>query len=100
MKVTKTIDGDTMTVSVEGWLDTLTSPEFQDEVQELEGAKNVVLDLRGVEYISSAGLRETVSLFRTVSANGGSFSVRNVRAEVMDVFTLTGFDKKFEIRAD
>ena len=94
------LDGDTLTVSVEGWLDTLTSPEFHDEVQELEGAKNVVLDLGGVEYISSAGLRETVSLFRTVSANGGSFSVRNVRAEVMDVFTLTGFDKKFEIRAD
>lgn len=100
MKVTKMLDGDTLTVSVEGWLDTLTSPEFHDEVQELEGAKNVVLDLGGVEYISSAGLRETVSLFRTVSANGGSFSVRNVRAEVMDVFTLTGFDKKFEIRAD
>ena len=100
MKVTKKLDGDTLNIYVEGWLDTLTAPEFHDEVQDLEGARNVVLDLGGVEYISSAGLRETVALFRTVSAQGGDFSVHSVRPEVKDVFTLTGFDKKFEISAD
>lgn len=100
MTITKTLDGDTLTISVEGWLDTLTSPQFHSAVQDLEGAKNVVLDFGSVEYISSAGLRETVALYRVVSAQGGSFSVRNVKREVMDVFTLTGFHKKFEIRSD
>lgn len=100
MTIKKTLDGDTLTVTVEGWLDTMTSPEFHHEVADLEGARNVVLDFEKVEYISSAGLRETVALYRTVSANGGSFSVRKVAPKVMDVFTLTGFDKKFEIRAD
>lgn len=100
MTVTKTLDGDTLTVTVDGWLDTMTTPQFHDELQDLQGAKNVILDFGGVEYISSAGLRETVALFRTISAQGGAFSVRRVTPGVMDVFTLTGFNKKFEIRAD
>ena len=98
MTITKTADGDTLTIAVEGWLDTLTSPQFHDAVQELDGAKNVVLDFGGVGYISSAGLRETVALFRKVTANGGEFSVRRVMPAVMDVFTTTGFDKKLDIR--
>lgn len=100
MTVTKTLDGDTLTVAVDGWIDTLTAPQFHEALQNLEGAKNVVLDFDGVEYVSSAGLRETVALFRAVSAQGGDFSLRKVAPGVMDVFTLTGFDKKFEIRAD
>ena len=100
MTIKKTLDADTLTVTVERWLDTMTSPEFHNEVADLEGAKNIVLDFEKVEYISSAGLRETVALYRTVTANGGTFCVRKVAPKVMDVFTLTGFDKKFEIRTD
>lgn len=95
MTVTKKLDSDTLTIFVEGWLDTLTSEQFHAEVQELEGAENVILDLSGVDYISSAGLREVVALSRSVT--GGSFSVRGVVPAVMDVFTLTGFDKKLDI---
>ncbi len=100
MTITKKLDGDTMTITVDGWLDTMTAPQFREAVQDFEGAKNVVLDYAGVAYISSAGLRETVALFRTVSAGGGSFSVRRVAPVVMNVLTLTGFDKKFEVRPD
>lgn len=100
MTITKNLDGDTLTVLVDGWLDTLTTPEFHNEVQDLLGAKNVVLDFEKVDYISSAGLRETVALFRKVSANGGHFSIRKVAPGVKDVFTLTGFDRKFEIHND
>ena len=97
MNMTKKLDSDTVTVFVEGWLDTLTAARFHTGVQELEGAKNVILDLSGVDYISSAGLREVVALYRSVTGGGGSFSVRGVVPAVMDVFTLTGFDKKLDI---
>lgn len=100
MTINKTLDGDTLTITVEGWLDTMTSPEFHQETADLEGAKNVVLDFEKLEYISSAGLRETVALYRTVRENGGAFAVRKVAPKVMDVFTLTGFDKKLDVRAD
>ena len=49
MTITKKTDGDTVTVVVDGWLDTMTAPKFQEEVQDLCGAKNVVLDFGGVE---------------------------------------------------
>lgn len=97
MTITKKLDKDTLIVCVDGWIDTLTAPQFHQAAQDLQGAKNVILDFGGVEYISSAGLRETVALFRTVTAQGGSFCVREVAPSVMDVFTMTGFDKKFEI---
>ena len=100
MTITKALDGDTLTVKIDGWLDTMTAPEFHEAVQDLQGAENVILDFEGVEYISSAGLRETVALFRTVSAQGGTFCLRRVAPAVTDVFTLTGFNRKFEIRAD
>lgn len=100
MTITKTLDGDTLTVAVDGWIDTLTAPQFHNAVQDLQGAANVTLDFGGVAYISSAGLRETVVLYHTVSARGGAFSVRRVTPGVKEVFTLTGFDKKFEIRTD
>ena len=47
MTITKKTDGDTLTVVVDGWLDTMTAPKFQEEVQDLGGAKNVVLDFGG-----------------------------------------------------
>ena len=100
MTVTKTLNGDTLNITVNGWLDTLTAPAFHNEVEDLNGAKNVVLDFGSVEYISSAGLRETVALYRRVTGQGGAFVVRKVKKDVMDVFTMTGFDKKLDIRAD
>ena len=100
MTITKTLEGDTLTICTEGWLDTMTEPQFHAAVQELETADDVVLDLGGVDYISSAGLREIVALSRSVEGQGRSFSIRRVRPGVADVFTMTGFDKKMNIRGD
>lgn len=100
MTMTKALNGNTLTITVDGWLDTMTSPQFHEEVQDINGAKNVILDFGKTEYISSAGLREIVALFRAVTVQGGSFSIRKVAPGVRDVFTLTGFDKKIEIYPD
>ncbi len=100
MNITKTLNGDTLTITAAGWIDTLTAPDFHNEIEYLEDAKNVILDLGEVDYISSAGLREIVALYRRITEKGANFSVRKVQSEVMDVFTMTGFNKKIEIRTD
>ena len=97
MEIRKEIDKDTLTIIISGWIDTLTAPVFHDEVQDLDAAKNVILDFSEVEYISSAGLSEVVALFRRVVSDGGEFLIRDVSRSVMDVFSLTGFDKKINI---
>lgn len=99
MTITKTMENHIVTLSVEGWLDTQSSPEFGQEVRGLSGLEGLILDFEKLEYISSSGLREVVSAYKKMKDLGGSFSVIHVSSEVMDVFKLTGFDKKMDIQA-
>lgn len=97
MTITTKMDGMTATIYVEGWLDTQSSPELGKEVERLTEAEALVLDFEKLEYISSSGLREVVAAYKKMKAKGGAFSVVRVGSEVMDVFRLTGFDKKLDI---
>lgn len=99
MKITKTMENNKVTLSVEGWLDTQSSPELGKEIRELSDPESLILDFEKLEYISSSGLREVVSAYKKMKSAGGDFAVINVSSEVMDVFRLTGFDKKLDIRA-
>ena len=55
MNITKTVEGEKLTVALEGRLDTLTAPELEESLSSaLEGIKELVLDLSGLEYLSSA----------------------------------------------
>ena len=99
MTITKTVENNVAILFVEGWLDTQSSPELGKEVEGLSGIEGLVLDFEKLEYISSSGLREVVSAYKKMKSANGSFSVINVSSEVMDVFKLTGFDKKLDIRA-
>lgn len=97
MTITTKMDGTMATIYVEGWLDTQSSPKLGKEVEELIDAETLVLDFEKLEYISSSGLREVVAAYKKMKAKGGTFSVVHVGSEVMDVFRLTGFDKKLDI---
>ena len=79
------------TIEIVGRLDTITAPALDKTINEDIGdAKNLVLDLKGVEYISSAGLRVLLGAQKKIQKIG-SMKVINVCEEVMDVFEMTGF---------
>ena len=79
-------------VLLEGRIDAKVAPELEKYFQKIaEQYDKIVLDFENVPYISSAGLRALRNLYVTMSRKGGSFSVRNVRKDVMDVFNVTGF---------
>ena len=74
-----------------GRLDTTTAPALDKTISEDIGdTKKLVLDIKGLEYISSAGLRVLLSAQKKMQVIG-SMIVKNVRDEVMDVFEMTGF---------
>ena len=80
-----------ITIEIVGRLDTITAPALDKTINEDIGdAKNLVLDLKGVEYISSAGLRVLLGAQKKIHKIG-SMKVINVCEEVMDVFEMTGF---------
>ena len=78
-------------IEIAGRLDTITAPALDKTIAEdLLDTKNLVLDLEGVEYISSAGLRVLLAAQKKMQQIG-SMKVIKVREEVMEVFEMTGF---------
>ena len=78
-------------IEISGRLDTVTAPSLDKTINEDIGdTKNLVLDVKGMEYISSAGLRVLLSAQKKMQKIG-SMKVINVCEAVMDVFEMTGF---------
>ena len=78
-------------IEIVGRLDTITAPALDKTISEDIGdTKNLVLDVKGMEYISSAGLRVLLSSQKKMQKIG-SMKVINVCEEVMEVFEMTGF---------
>ncbi len=84
-------------VEVVGRLDTITAPALDKTINEDIGdTKNLVLDVKGMEYISSAGLRVLLAAQKKMQKIG-TMKVINVCQEVMEVFEMTGFADILEI---
>lgn len=91
MDIKRKLDNSTLTVIVNGKVDTSTAPELDAGVKPyLDGVDNLILDFTGVNYISSAGLRILLSLQKTMSQKG-KMKVVGVCDVVDEIFEITGF---------
>ncbi|MCR4708915.1 MAG: STAS domain-containing protein [Clostridiales bacterium] len=91
MVVTKNLEDKLLNVKVEGRLDTATAPELEAELAEvLDEADELVFDLEGLEYMSSAGLRILLATQKKMGLKGG-MKVTNVNDVIMEIFEITGF---------
>ena len=91
MTITKTQNGTTLTVALEGRLDTMTSPDLEAELnRSLDGIDSLIFDFTKLDYISSAGLRVLLAAHKQMSARDG-MTVTKVNEVVQDVFDVTGF---------
>lgn len=85
-------------LKIDGRLDTTTAPELEKAINgEGDALKELVLDFKGVDYISSAGLRVLLSAQKKMNAQG-SMALVNVSEAVMDIFEMTGFADILAIR--
>ena len=79
------------TINIVGRLDTTTAPELDKTINEdITDVKNLVLNFKGLEYISSAGLRVLLGAQKKMQ-KVGTMKLVNVCEEVMEVFEMTGF---------
>ena len=82
---------DVIILELIGRLDTTTAPALDKTINEnLNNIKNLILDFKGLEYISSAGLRVLLSTQKKMQQIG-TMKVINVSEEVFEVFEITGF---------
>ncbi|MDO4733028.1 MAG: STAS domain-containing protein [Bacillota bacterium] len=91
MEIGKEIKGKELLFSLQGRLDTTTSPNLEEELKEnLDGKERLVFDMENLEYLSSAGLRILLAAQKRMNKQG-SMALRNVSPLVMEIFEVTGF---------
>ena len=82
---------ETTVIEVVGRLDTTTASALDKTINEDIGeTKNLILDVKGLEYISSAGLRVLLSAQKKMQQTG-TMKVKNVGENIMEIFEMTGF---------
>lgn len=90
MTIEKELSGKTLTVRLDGRLDTITSPDLEQALADLAGVEHLTLDFSKITYISSAGLRVLLALQKRMSRQG-DMVVRHVDKMVMEVLEMSGF---------
>jgi uncharacterized protein (TIGR02172 family) len=94
MNVSKELNGNILTVSVEGHIDTTTAPTLEAELMsDISGIEEALLDFDKLEYISSSGLRVLLKLKKAVP----TVKLINVRPEVYEVLDMTGFVEMLDV---
>ena len=91
MKIEVKRNSEALVIEVGGRLDTTTAPQLEKTINEnIKNTTNLVLDLKELQYISSAGLRVLLSAQKKMQ-NIGSMKVKNVCEEIIEIFEMTGF---------
>ena len=86
-------NGTSLLLTVSGRIDPTTAPAFEKAVMEnLDGVRDFVLDLKDVPYTSSAGLR-TLLLAQKKMMKQGSMTLKNVQNSVLEVLKVTSYIK-------
>ena len=84
-------------IEIAGRLDTITAPALDKTINEDIGdTQNLVIDVKGMEYISSAGLRVLLAAQKKMQKIG-TMKLINICESVMDIFEMTGFADIFTI---
>lgn len=95
MTIEKTVNGNCAELSLNGWMDTENAPKLAAAVDELgPEIESLVLDLSGLEYTSSAGIRQIVATHKRMN---GALTLKHVTPVVMDVLGTMGLDRKLHI---
>ena len=98
MNIIKNYNGQELTINVEGRIDTITAPDFENEInEELKKFNSLIIDFSDLEYISSAGLRVLIATQKKLKLENISMTIKNVNDTISEIFRMSGFDKILKI---
>ncbi|MGA2404618.1 MAG: STAS domain-containing protein [Syntrophobacteraceae bacterium] len=86
-------------VKVSSRMDAITAPEFEQSCLEWigQGESRLLVDLAGLEYMSSAGLRSILIVGKKLKSVGGSLSFSSLTPNVAHVFSVSSFASMFQV---
>ncbi len=90
---------DATLIEVSGDIDGSTASILQEPIVEVSSQKDsrILLDMSQVDFMSSAGLRVMLLLYRQISANNGRAVLIGLSEEIQDTMRATGFLKFFQV---
>lgn len=102
MNVIKEQNGRQMILSLEGRIDSLTSPKLSEEMMQIlnniDDIDELIMDLRKVDYLSSAGFRVFLATNQKMEEDGKKVIFRNISERIYNLFKMTGVTEFLDIR--
>ena len=97
MRITKTKNGEILTITLEGRLDTTTAGILQNEIAGIESdVRGIIFDMDKLEYISSSGLRQLLAARKRFDSNS-AVRLINCSETIEEIIRMTGFDTMMEV---
>ncbi|MBQ5972732.1 MAG: STAS domain-containing protein [Oscillospiraceae bacterium] len=97
LNIKKTVENSRAIVALAGRLDTAAAPELDSELKDmLPDLTALTLDMKELDYVSSAGLRVLLSAYKVMSRQG-ELKLKNVNEVIMEILEVTGFSDIFTI---
>jgi len=98
MQIESTIQNDITIITVAGDIDSRSASTVQDQIIPMTiDVKKLILDLSKVDYMSSAGLRVLLLLYRQVASQKGQIILVGLSPSILDTMSVTGFLKFFMV---
>ena len=98
MNLTKNYNGKELTIKVTESIDTVTAPDFENEVMDEMGKfDSLIFDLKDLEYISSAGLRVLVVVAKKLQPDNIPFVIK-VNDTIKEILVMSGMDNILNIQ--
>jgi anti-anti-sigma factor len=102
MDIAQERDGDVVLVRLSGRLDSAAAPVAEERLSAalVDDPPRLAIDMSGLTYISSAGLRVLLVLAKKVQQQKGRMALGGLVGNVLEVFAVSGFDTIFTIEPD
>lgn len=98
MNIKKKYNGKELTIEVGDRIDTVTAPDFENEIMDEMGKfDSLIIDFTDLEYISSAGLRVLIATQKKLKPENIPMVIKNVNDTINEIFKMSGFDKILKI---
>lgn len=95
MELTLQARGSVTVVSISGRIDAMTAMELEEALitSYAKGSRKFLLDCQNLTYISSAGLRILLKVYKHIKPMNGAIALSTLQPHIADVFNLTGFNR-------
>lgn len=98
MEIKTKKNGNEFTVAPEGEINIVTAPQFEEVLNSgIDGISLLTIDFTSCDYVSSAGLRVLLAIFKTLKKNKAKMRLINVGENFTEVLENTGLDGVFDV---